>query len=171
MDSPAPNSDHQSDSVDADASKQFPVTINLGSISPEKVLVKIKDRKMTVSGENIEKFLDGNGAVKFNFHRFSKEFDLPPGVEHDCLTFTVLDNNSMRIEADEVRTEGETHPAGEVVRAPHTPPFNPVRPLTPIKPPASKANGLKSILKKSHFSSHTQPSVTKHIYPNRSLRN
>lgn len=105
MDSPAPKSVHENGEIDTNANKPFSVSINLGKISPEKVMVKIEDRKMTLSGEHVEKLEDENGIIRFNFHGFCKDFDLPPGVEFDSLTFTILDNQTMKIEVDDEQTK------------------------------------------------------------------
>uniref|UniRef100_A0A4W3J5C8 SHSP domain-containing protein n=1 Tax=Callorhinchus milii TaxID=7868 RepID=A0A4W3J5C8_CALMI len=74
-------------------SESFSVTLNVGDVNVEEITVKVKDRKLSVSGQHVE--IKANG---FSFQCFTSEFILPPDLDATALTATISDDHFLKIE-------------------------------------------------------------------------
>uniref|UniRef100_A0A4W3JMT9 SHSP domain-containing protein n=1 Tax=Callorhinchus milii TaxID=7868 RepID=A0A4W3JMT9_CALMI len=79
----------------------FSFSTSLQGVSPEKVVVKVKDRQVSVCGEHIER-KEADGIIKYTFHGFSTIFDLPLEVDPNSLTVTVSDGATLKIVSQQV---------------------------------------------------------------------
>ncbi|GCC24980.1 hypothetical protein chiPu_0003383 [Chiloscyllium punctatum] len=78
---------------------EFCCTVNLSGVPPEELAVKIKDGRMCVYGEHVERSQDATGAMNLSLRGFSNEINLPAGLCTDSLTFTVCNNQVLKIQS------------------------------------------------------------------------
>ncbi|XP_051641314.1 outer dense fiber protein 1 [Manacus candei] len=71
--------------------------IDMKDFEPRDVSVEVKDGKVTVLAEHRE---ERNTPVlkTCNYRKFMKEFNLPPGVSDDEVTYSLESNSVMKIE-------------------------------------------------------------------------
>ncbi|GCC24978.1 hypothetical protein chiPu_0003381 [Chiloscyllium punctatum] len=80
---------------------KYTVAVNLlDAEGPHKVNATVRDTRVNVYGQRVDEIKTKDGEIRYNFHGFSNEFELPENVDPDSLTLSMADNQTILIEGN-----------------------------------------------------------------------
>lgn len=86
---------------------KYMIAVNLQDAeAPHRVNAIVRDSRVNVFGQHVDEIKTKDGEVRYNFHGFANEFELPDNVDPDSLTLSVADNQTIIIEGDKLSRRG-----------------------------------------------------------------
>ncbi|GCB78234.1 hypothetical protein scyTo_0015790 [Scyliorhinus torazame] len=105
-----PNKKQKGHASFAHSPNKYTVAVNLQDAEgPHRVNATVRDTRVNVYGQHVDEIKTKDGEVRYNFHGFSNEFELPENVDPDSLTLSMADNQTILIQGNKRDRRGSQH--------------------------------------------------------------